>query len=65
LNEPSIIAIDTYTQNVEATGVSAKALLGRTPENIKVIKPMEEGVIADIDAVEKMLKEYITHIAGN
>lgn len=47
LNEPSIVVIDTETKKVLAVGTEAADMLGRTPENVKAIKPMKDGVIAD------------------
>ena len=47
VNEPSIIAVNTQTNEVEAVGKEAKEMLGRTPGNIVAIKPMKDGVIAD------------------
>lgn len=60
LNEPSFIAIDTYTDQVIATGEKAKEMAGRTPDRIKVIRPLREGVIFDFMMTQKMLKEYLT-----
>lgn len=59
VNEPSIVAINERTNKVEAVGHEAKEMLGRTPQNIKAIKPMKDGVIADFDVTEEMLKHFI------
>ncbi len=59
LNEPSIVVIDTETKKVIAVGKEAKEMLGRTPEKIKAIKPMKDGVIADFELTEIMLNEFI------
>ncbi len=59
VNEPSIVAINEKTNRVEAVGREAKEMLGRTPGNIKAIKPMKDGVIADFDVTEEMLKHFI------
>ena len=59
VNEPSIVAINTVTNKVEAVGHEAKDMLGRTPGNIVAIKPMKDGVIADFDVTEEMLKYFI------
>ena len=59
LNEPSIVVIDTETKKVIAVGEEAKEMLGRTPEKIKAIKPMKDGVIADFELTEIMLNEFI------
>ena len=55
LNEPSIVAFNTATGAIEAVGIEAHEMLGRTPPNIKPVRPMRDGVIADFDAAEKML----------
>jgi len=59
LREPSIVTIDELTHEVVAVGTEAKRMLGRTPEGIRVIRPMKDGVIADFGIVEIMLKTYI------
>lgn len=59
VNEPSIVAINKLTNRVEAVGHEAKEMLGRTPGNIVAIKPMKDGVIADFDVTEEMLKYFI------
>ncbi|MEE8349319.1 MAG: rod shape-determining protein [Acidobacteriota bacterium] len=59
VNEPSIVAINRNTGKVEAIGHEAKKMLGRTPGNIVAIKPMKDGVIADFDITEEMLKYFI------
>src|ERR671919_724069 len=59
LSEPSIVAINKVTNNVEAVGKDAKEMLGRTPGNIVAIKPMKDGVIADFEVTEKMLTYFI------
>ena len=59
LNEPSVIAIETYTGKLVAVGSEAKEMLGRNPENIRVVRPLEEGVISDFDMTAQMLSEFI------
>ena len=59
LNEPSIVAVNTVSDQIEAVGVEAKEMLGRTPGSITAIRPMRDGVIADFDAAEKMLGYFI------
>ncbi len=59
VNEPSIVAINRNNGKVEAIGHEAKQMLGRTPGNIVAIKPMKDGVIADFDITEEMLKYFI------
>lgn len=62
LYEPSIVAIDEINRNVVAVGSEAKRMLGRTPEGVKAIRPMKDGVIADFDTVELMLKSFIAMV---
>src|SRR3990172_2358015 len=59
LNEPSIVAINTRSGDVEAVGREAKEMLGRTPGNIVAIRPLKDGVIADFKVTEKMLNYFI------
>ena len=59
LNEPSVVAIDKKAHKILATGHEAKDMLGRTPEDIKAIRPMKDGVIADFTATQLMLKNII------
>jgi rod shape-determining protein MreB len=60
INEPSVVAIEKKTGRVLAVGSEAKKMLGRTPGNIVAIRPMKDGVIADFEIAEKMLKHFIT-----
>ena len=64
VNEPSIVAINKVTGEVEAVGHEAKEMLGRTPGNIVAIRPLKDGVIADFKVTEKMLN-YFIHKAHN
>lgn len=64
LNEPSVISIDLKTGNVLAIGQEAKEMLGRTPEKIKAIRPLKDGVIADFIATQLMLKKLIGKITS-
>ena len=59
VREPSIVAVNTQTNRVEAVGADAKEMLGRTPGNIVAIRPMKDGVIADFTVTEQMLKQFI------
>jgi rod shape-determining protein MreB len=59
VNEPSVVAVNRDTEEVEAVGKEAKEMLGRTPANIVAIKPMKDGVIADFKVTEKMLHYFI------
>jgi rod shape-determining protein MreB len=60
INEPSVVAIEKKTGQVIAVGGDAKKMLGRTPGNIVAIRPMKDGVIADFEIAEKMLRHFIT-----
>lgn len=62
LNEPSVVAIDTKTNRVLAVGEEAYLMVGRTPGNIRVIRPLEGGVIADFDITEAMLTHFINKL---
>jgi rod shape-determining protein MreB len=64
VNEPSIVAINKLTNQVEAVGKEAKNMLGRTPGNIVAIRPMKDGVIADFTITEKMLTYFIQKAHG-
>ncbi|HLR14600.1 MAG TPA: rod shape-determining protein [Bacillota bacterium] len=59
MREPSVVAINKQTGNIEAVGSSARNMIGRTPGNIQVIRPMKDGVIADYDTTASMLKYYL------
>src|SRR2546428_11308290 len=59
VNEPSAVALDNRTGEVQAVGKEAKEMLGRTLGNIRVVKPMKDGVIADFRVTEKMLNYFI------
>ena len=59
LEEPSVVAIDRKTETPRAFGKEAKLLLGRSPENIQALRPLKDGVIADFDATEAMIHEFI------
>jgi rod shape-determining protein MreB len=59
VNEPSAVALDGRTGEVQAVGKEAKEMLGRTPGNLRVVKPMKDGVIADFRVTEKMLNYFI------
>ena len=69
LNEPSVVAIRQERtggpKSVAAVGREAKRMLGRTPGNIKAIRPMKDGVIADFYVTEKMLQHFIKQVHDN
>ncbi len=62
LNEPSVVAIDRNTGRVLAVGEEARRMVGRTPGNIVAIRPLKDGVIADFDVTEAMLKHFINKL---
>lgn len=59
LREPSIVVVDDRNGRIQAVGSEAKDMLGKTPANIRVIRPMKDGVIADFETTEKMLQYFI------
>jgi len=59
LREPSIVVVDDRNGRIQAVGTEAKDMLGKTPANIRVIRPMRDGVIADFETTEKMLQYFI------
>ena len=65
LSEPSVVAIDSRTGQVHAVGVEAKRMLGRTPGTITAIRPLKDGVIADFDVTEQMLRHFIKQVHSN
>ena len=64
LQEPSLVALSLADQRIVALGEEAKTMLGRTPENIEVMRPMRDGVIADYMITEAMLRYFITKVCG-
>ncbi|WP_184019051.1 rod shape-determining protein [Sphingobium boeckii] len=66
LNEPSVVAIETRNgvKRVRAVGSDAKLMMGKTPDNIQAIRPLRDGVIADIDVAEQMIKHFINKAHG-
>ncbi len=65
LREPSVVAINTQTKEVQAVGSDAKEMLGRAPGNIEAIRPMKDGVIAHFEVTEKMLRHFIKKVHNN
>jgi rod shape-determining protein MreB len=65
LNEPSIVAIDKDNKRILAVGTEAKKMVGRTPGNIVAIRPLKDGVIADFDTTERMLRYFIQKVHKN
>ena len=64
LREPSVVAINTKSRQVLAVGTEAKNMIGRTPEGIETIRPLKDGVIANFDLTEQMLKKFIEKVNG-
>lgn len=66
LDEPSVVAVETINgiRKTKAVGNDAKMMMGKTPANIEAIRPLRDGVIADIDVAEQMIKEFIKKVAG-
>src|SRR5659263_180457 len=62
LSEPSVVAIDSRDGHVHAVGAEAKRMLGRTPGTITAIRPLKDGVIADFDVTEQMLRHFIQKV---
>ena len=62
LNEPSVVAINQNTGGIVAVGAEAKRMVGRTPGNIVAIRPLKDGVIADFDTTERMLRYFIQKV---
>src|SRR5215218_1880511 len=65
LCEPSVVAIDSGNGKVHAVGAEAKRMLGRTPGTITAIRPLKDGVIADFDVTEQMLRHFIKQVHSN
>jgi rod shape-determining protein MreB len=64
IHEPAVVAVDVNTQKICAIGEEAREMLGRTPGNIRAIRPLKEGVIADFTITEEILKHFIRKAAG-
>jgi rod shape-determining protein MreB and related proteins len=62
LNEPSVVALDRATRTLRAVGLDAKRMLGRTPDNTLAIRPLRDGVIADVDMAELMLRHFLQSV---
>lgn len=65
LREPSVVAVNNHTGQVLAVGLDAKQMIGRTPGNITAIRPLKDGVIADFETTQGMLKYFIKKAVGN
>ncbi|MGZ6878247.1 MAG: rod shape-determining protein, partial [Nocardioidaceae bacterium] len=62
LDEPSVVALNSTTGEILAVGHEAKRMIGRTPDNITAIRPLKDGVIADFDSTEQMLRFFIQQV---
>lgn len=65
LREPSVVAMDSVTKEITAVGAQAKQMLGRAPGNIIAIRPMKDGVIADFEVTQKMIRHFIQKVHNN
>jgi rod shape-determining protein MreB and related proteins len=64
LNEPSVVAIERGTHRIKGIGLDAKRMLGRTPEGIMAVRPLKDGVIADVDITEIMLRHFLRAVTN-
>jgi len=64
LNEPSVVAIAKGSRRIMAIGLEAKRMLGRTPEAIEAVRPLKDGVIADVDITEMMLRHFLKQVTS-
>ncbi|MGH7564907.1 MAG: rod shape-determining protein [Gemmatimonadota bacterium] len=65
LNEPSVVALDSDSREILAVGIEAKKMLGRTPAGIEAVRPLKDGVIADFEVTEKMLRDFLKRVLRN
>ena len=65
LNEPSVVALDSESRDILAVGLEAKKMLGRTPAGIVAVRPLKDGVIADFEVTEKMLRDFLKRVLRN
>ena len=64
LNEPSVVAVDRGSRRILGIGLEAKRMLGRTPDGIEAIRPLKDGVIADVDVTERMLRHFLKQVTS-
>src|SRR3989338_3048386 len=62
INEPSVVAVNTRTNEILAVGEAARRMIGKTPQNITVTRPLVDGIISDFEVTEKMLKYFIDKV---
>ncbi len=65
LREPSVVALNNHTNEVQAVGMEAKQMLGRVPDSITAIRPMKDGVIAHFEVTERMIRHFIQKVHNN
>ncbi|HEY3398654.1 MAG TPA: rod shape-determining protein [Armatimonadota bacterium] len=65
LREPSVVAVDNYTNEIKGAGEDAKRMVGRTPAHITAIRPLRNGVIADFEVTEAMIRHFIRKVHGH
>ena len=65
INEPSIVAISRGNQEIVAIGQAAREMVGRTPDEISTIRPLKDGVIADFELAEEMIRYFIRKVKSN
>lgn len=65
IDEPSVVAYDTFTQKIKAIGEEAYKMIGRSPDSLTVVQPIRKGIVYDFDAVQHMLRFYIQKICGS
>ena len=65
LNEPSVVTVGHESGRVESIGLDAKRMLGRTPQRITAVRPLRDGVIADVDVTELMLRHFLRKAMAN
>ena len=64
LNEPSVVAVERGTHHIMGIGLEAKRMLGRTPDGIEAVRPLKDGVIADVDVTEMMLRHFLKQVTA-
>ncbi|MDH3223471.1 MAG: rod shape-determining protein [Gemmatimonadota bacterium] len=64
LSEPSVVAVQRGTKQILGVGLEAKRMLGRTPEGIEAVRPLKDGVIADVDVTELMLRHFLKQVTA-
>ncbi len=62
LSEPSVVAVERGTKRIMSVGLEAKRMLGRTPDGIEAVRPLKDGVIADVDVTELMLRHFLKQV---